>query len=243
MTNRAPLQNTGEYPSGAVAVVTGGAGGLGSACAELLTSRGVTVVTADVSDAADFVCDITDEHSVRQLRLEVEQSVGSANILVNAAGVQGPESSVVETEYSAWQHTFRVNLDGAFLMSKHFAPAMVDQRWGRIVNLASIAGKEGNANQAAYSASKAGMIGLTKSLAKELALDGVLVNAVAPALISTELNKQMRPETYEDVLKRIPLGRAGTPKEVAELVAWLTSNRCSFSTGSVYDLSGGRATY
>jgi NAD(P)-dependent dehydrogenase (short-subunit alcohol dehydrogenase family) len=137
----------------------------------------------------------------------------------------------------------RVNVDGVFLMCKHFVPDMVAAGWGRIVNVASIAGKEGNAFQSAYSTSKAAVIGLTKSLGKELAQDGVLVNAIAPTIISTPLNQQMDVRTHDRLMERIPMGRPGQPHEAAELIAWLTSNRCSFSTGAVYDLSGGRATY
>jgi len=233
----------GEYPTDALALITGGSGGLGAACAQVLRSRGVEVLTVDVAPGADLQCDITDEQQVVQLCHQISQSGRIVNILVNSAGVQGPESRVTETKYDQWQRTFRVNVDGTFLMCKHFAPAMLASEWGRIVNVASIAGKEGNAFQAAYSASKAAMIGLTKSLGKELANAGVLVNAIAPAIISTPLNQQMDHRTYQRLIKRIPMGRPGEPQEAAELMAWLASNRCSYSTGAVYDLSGGRATY
>lgn len=232
-----------EYPEDALALITGGGRGLGAACAELLRHRGVQVRTVDLSPAADYQCDITDEQQVRDLRDRLLDAGKSVNILINSAGVQGPESALADTDYLQWQHTMRVNLDGVFLMCKHFGPDMVAARWGRIVNVASIAGKEGNAFQSAYSASKAAVIGLTKSLGKELAQDGVLVNAIAPAIISTLLNQQMDPRTHDRLMGRIPMGRPGQPQEAAELVAWLASNRCSFSTGAVYDLSGGRATY
>jgi NAD(P)-dependent dehydrogenase (short-subunit alcohol dehydrogenase family) len=232
-----------EYPTGALALITGGGGGLGAACADLLRHRRVQVCTVDLNPAADYQCDITDGQQVADLRQRLVADGKSVNILINSAGVQGPESALAETDYQHWQQTMRVNVDGVFLMCKYFVPGMVASGWGRIINLASIAGKEGNAFQSAYSASKAAVIGLTKSLGKELAQDGVLVNAIAPTIISTPLNQHMDPRTHDRLMERIPMGRPGRPDEAAELVAWLASNRCSFSTGAVYDLSGGRATY
>ncbi|GAA4114298.1 SDR family NAD(P)-dependent oxidoreductase [Enteractinococcus coprophilus] len=232
-----------EYPVGALALITGGGGGLGAACAELLRHRGVRVCTVDLNPGADYQCDISDEQQVADLRQRVVEDGKSVDILINSAGLQGPESALADTEYRHWQQTMRVNVDGVFLMCKYFAPGMIAAGWGRIINLASIAGKEGNAFQSAYSASKAAVIGLTKSLGKELAQDGVLVNAIAPTIISTPLNQHMDPRTQDRLMERIPMGRPGHPDEAAELVAWLASNRCSFSTGAVYDLSGGRATY
>ena len=247
MSQRRPDSNQagddGEYPGDALALITGGGGGLGAACAQLLRHRGVQVCTVDVTPGADEQCDITDEEQVRNLHARLRQDGKTVNILINSAGVQGPESALADTDYHQWQQAFRVNSDGVFLMCKHFLPDMVATGWGRIVNLASIAGKEGNAFQAAYSASKAAVIGLTKSLGKEVAQDGVLVNAVAPGIIATPLNQHMDPRTHQRLMNRIPMGRPGQPGEAAELVAWLASNRCSFSTGAVYDLSGGRATY
>lgn len=201
------------------------------------------MLTVDMTPGADFQCDITDEAQVANMLNDIQSRGQVVNIVVNSAGVQGPETTLAETTYEQWQNTFRVNVDGSFLICKYFGPDMVASGWGRIVNLASIAGKEGNAYQSAYSASKAATIGMTKSLAKELASDGILVNAVAPAIISTTLNQQMDPRTHRRLMQRIPMGRAGTPREVAELIAWLSSRRCSYSTGAVYDLSGGRATY
>ena len=228
-----------KYPAQARAIVTGGARGLGAACAERLRAEGVEVITVDLLPDADEQCDITDEAQVEALAARA----GEVNILVNCAGIQGPEAPLLDTELSAWQQTFRVNVDGMFLMCKHFGRGMVDRGWGRIVNLASISGKEGNAGQSAYSASKAATIGLTKALGKELAPHGVIVNAVAPAIISTPMNASTDPRTYARLMTLIPMGRPGRPEEVAALIAWLASSECSFSTGSVYDLSGGRATY
>lgn len=232
-----------EYPAGALALITGGGGGLGAACAELLRHRGVQVCTVDLAPGADYQCDISDESQVAELRTRLLADGKFVSILINSAGLQGPESALADTDYHQWQKTMRVNVDGVFLMCKHFVPDMAASGWGRIINLASIAGKEGNAFQSAYSASKAAVIGLTKSLGKELAQDGVLVNAIAPTIISTPLNQHMDQRTHDRLMERIPMGRPGYPEEAAELVAWLASNRCSFSTGAVYDLSGGRATY
>ena len=142
-----------------------------------------------------------------------------------------------------WDLTMRVNLTGIFAMMRAFIPSMKERGWGRIVNIASIAGKEGNPNLAAYSASKAAVIGLTKSVGKELATSGVLVNSVAPAVISTPMNSDTAPHVLEYMLSKIPMGRSGTVEEVASLVAWLASDECGFSTGACYDISGGRATY
>lgn len=228
-----------RYPTDARVLITGGARGLGAACASRFREECLDVVAVDMLEGADHQCDVTSEEDVISLR----DAVGDIGILVNCAGIQGPESLLVETSLAAWRKTFQVNVDGIFLMAKHFAPPMVHHGWGRIVNLASMAGKDGNAGQSAYSSSKAAVIGLTKSLGKELARDGVLVNAITPAIIDSPFNADTDPETFARLMDRIPMGRAGQPSEVAALVAWLASNECSFSTGSVYDLSGGRATY
>lgn len=228
-----------RYPADARVLITGGARGLGDACASRFRAEGLEVITVDMADGADHRCDVASEHDVIALR----DAVGVIDILVNCAGVQGPEALLVDTSLDAWRKTFQVNVDGIFLMAKHFAPPMSARGWGRIVNLASMAGKDGNAGQSAYSASKAAVIGLTKSLGKELARDGVLVNAVTPAIIESPFNADTDPETFSRLMDRIPMGRAGQPSEVAALVAWLASTECSFSTGAVYDLSGGRATY
>ncbi|MEU3847299.1 SDR family NAD(P)-dependent oxidoreductase [Micrococcus terreus] len=221
------------------ALVTGGASGIGSAVAQRLRADGVEVCTADLAEGADFQVDVTDERSVEQL----VSACGPIDILVNSAGVIGPSTEVADTDLLAWRTTFAVNTDGVFLMCRALVPGMRDRGWGRIVNLASIAGKDGNPRQAAYSASKAAVIALTKSLGKELATTGVLVNAIAPAAVTTPMNASTDPETLSRSQAMTPMGRFGTAEEIAELVTWLCSDRMSFSTGAVFDASGGRATY
>jgi len=165
------------------------------------------------------------------------------DIIINSAGVVGPNMPTWEVSDADWNHTIAVNLTGTFHLARAFVSAMVERGWGRIVNIASIAGKEGNPNLAAYSASKAAVIGLTKSLGKELATTGVLVNAIAPAVIATPMNADTAPHVLEYMISKIPMGRTGTADEVAALATWLASEECSFSTGACYDISGGRATY
>jgi NAD(P)-dependent dehydrogenase (short-subunit alcohol dehydrogenase family) len=169
--------------------------------------------------------------------------VGPVDILVAAAGITGPNRTVAEYPVADWRRVMDVNLTGVFLCDRAVTPGMVQRGWGRIVNIASIAGKEGNPNASAYSASKAGVIGLTKSLGKELATSGVLVNCVTPAAIKTDIFKQMTEQHIQYMLSKIPMNRFGLVEECAELVAWLSSPLCSFATGAVFDLSGGRATY
>lgn len=221
------------------AVVTGGASGLGQASAHRLAADGVEVITFDIADGADVVVDTADAAAVTAAAARV----GAVDILVNSAGVVGPNSPLWEIADADWARNFAVNVTGTFNMCRAFIPGMRERGWGRIVNIASIAGKEGNPRLAAYSASKAAVIGLTKSLGKELATDGVLVNAIAPAVIETPMNAVTSAETLAYMASLIPMRRLGRATEVAELVAWLASEACSFSTGAVYDISGGRATY
>lgn len=223
---------------GRTALVTGGASGIGQACAERLAEEGLSVVTADLAPGADLRLDVTSSAAVE------EAAAGLAvDVLVNSAGIIGPNKPFTDVSDDEWTATFAVNVTGVFQMCRAFVPAMVARGWGRVVNVASIAGKEGNPNLAAYSASKAAVLGLTKSLGKELANSGVLVNAVAPAVIETPMNAATAPAVLERLVSLIPMRRMGSAREVAELVAWLASDRCSFSTGAVYDISGGRATY
>ncbi len=168
---------------------------------------------------------------------------GPVDVLVNSAGVVGPNRPLWEVEDDAWATTFDVNVTGTFRMLRAVLPGMRERGWGRVVNIASMAGKDGNPNLSAYSASKAAVIAMTKSVGKELATSGVAVNAVAPAVFETPMNADTAPEVLERLASLIPMGRLGRPEEAAALVSWLCSDECSFSTGSVYDLSGGRATY
>jgi len=183
--------------------------------------------------------DVSDSAAVDMLR----DHVGPIDIVVNSAGIVGPNIATWLISDADWKSTIDVNLGGTFNVVRAFVPAMVERGWGRIVNVASIAGKEGNPNLAAYSASKAAVIGLTKSLGKELATTGVLVNAIAPAVIATEMNAANTAEVLQYMISKIPMARTGEADEVAALVNWLASEECSFSTGACYDISGGRATY
>jgi 3-oxoacyl-[acyl-carrier protein] reductase len=221
------------------AVVTGGASGLGEATAVRLRADGIRVHTLDLSAAADHRVDITDESALAA----VAASIGPVDILVNSAGIVGPNVPLLETTSDAWRRTLEVNVLGTVATMRAFVPGMVERGWGRVVNIASMAGKDGNPNLAAYSASKAAVIALTKSSGKELARTGVLVNAIAPAVIATPMNATTAPEVLAHITSLIPMGRVGEAEEVAELIAWLCSDHVSFSTGAVYDISGGRATY
>jgi 2-dehydro-3-deoxy-L-rhamnonate dehydrogenase (NAD+) len=221
------------------AVVTGGMSGIGAATAARLARDGVRVVTLDLADGADLRVDVTDAVAVQA----AADRTGPVDILVNSAGIVGPAAPLWEIPPDAWSRVFAVNVTGTFHTCRAFVPGMRERGWGRIVNMASMAGKDGNPNMAPYSASKAAVIGLTKSLGKELATSGVLVNAVAPAVIATPMNADTGPEALAHITGLIPMQRVGRPDEVAELIAWLASDRVSFSTGAVYDISGGRATY
>ncbi|WP_425826624.1 SDR family NAD(P)-dependent oxidoreductase [Streptomyces fractus] len=221
------------------ALITGGASGLGKATAARIEADGVKVVTLDIATGADLVCDVTDLTALRSAAAEV----GPVDILVNSAGVVGPQVPLWEIDPAAWRETFEVNVHGTFNVCRTFVPLMRASGWGRIVNIASMSGKDGNPNMAPYSASKGAVIALTKSLGKELATSGVLANAIAPAVIETPMNATTTPDALAHITSLIPMGRIGRAEEVAELIAWLASDRMSFSTGAVYDISGGRATY
>lgn len=221
------------------ALVTGGASGIGAACAKRLAADGLQVITADLADGSDLRLDVTDSARVD----EVVAGLDRIDVLVNSAGVIGPNKPLAEVTDAEWAATFAVNTTGTFHLCRAVTPGMVERGWGRVVNLASIAGKDGNPGLTVYSATKAAVIGLTKALGKELATTGVLVNAVAPALIESPMNAATDPDTLARLASLIPMGRLGQAAEVAELVAWLGSERCTFSTGAVYDITGGRATY
>jgi len=221
------------------AVVTGGASGLGAATATRLREDGIEVITLDIATNADVRADVTDDAALTDLA----GRLGPVDILVNSAGIVGPNLPLVQTTPDEWRRVFDVNVLGVVATMRAFVPGMVERGWGRVVNFASMAGKDGNPNLSAYSASKAAVIALTKSAGKELATTGVLVNAIAPAVIATPMNDSTAPEVLAHITSLIPMKRVGRPEEVAELVAWLTSDRVSFSTGAVYDISGGRATY
>jgi 2-dehydro-3-deoxy-L-rhamnonate dehydrogenase (NAD+) len=228
---------------GRVALIGGGAGGIGRAIRERFIVSGASVVTWDLSDKADDRVDVTDEAAIARGIERIVAKFGKIDILVNCAGVTGPTVRIEDYSLSDWRRTLDINLTSTFLCCKAVVPLMRTRNAGRIVNLASIAGKEGNANMTAYSAAKGAVIALTKAMGKELANTEIRVNAVAPAVIATELVKQMSEATFKAVVAKIPIGRTGRPEEVAALVAWLASDECSFSTGATFDLSGGRATY
>jgi 3-oxoacyl-[acyl-carrier protein] reductase len=238
-----------------VAIVTGGAGGLGLAIAQRMAHDGVASALWDidaerVARAAEalpgsrgYRVDVTDYAAVEQATGDVLRDFGRIDILVNSAGVNGPLAPLVDYPLDGWRSTLALNLDGVFFCCRAVVREMLKNGYGRVVNMSSIAGKEGNPNAACYAAAKAGVIGLTKSLGKELALTNIRVNAVAPAAIDTAMLAQLTPEFRSLVVAKIPMGRLGRADEVAELVNWLASEACSFSTGAVFDASGGRATY
>ncbi|RSM43167.1 SDR family NAD(P)-dependent oxidoreductase [Amycolatopsis balhimycina DSM 5908] len=225
--------------SSRTALITGGASGLGKATAGRLEREGVKAITLDIAEGADIFCDVSDPADVQA----AAEQVGPVDILVNSAGIVGPNGPLWEIPEEGWRRTFEVNVHGVFHACQAFIPGMRERGWGRVVNIASMAGKDGNPNISSYSAAKGAVIALTKSLGKELATSGVLVNAVAPAVIDTPMNAATQPETLAHITSLIPMGRVGRPEEVAELIVWLASEKVSFSTGAVYDISGGRATY
>ena len=242
--------------AGRHAVVTGGAAGLGLAITQRLLASGASVTWWDRDAAAMAAAAAPLGQPVHGVQVDVGQhdSVVEAvhqtlerhpviDILVNCAGITGPNVKLWDYPPDDWLQVMQVNLNGLFYGCREVVPLMRSQNYGRIVNIASVAGKEGNPNASAYSASKAAVIALTKSLGKELADTGIRVNCVAPAAVKTAIFDQMSPEHIQFMLAKIPMGRFGEPEEVAAMVAWLCTEECSFSTGAVFDLSGGRATY
>ena len=240
------------------AVVTGAARGIGRAIASRLLKDGMAVAIADIDETATLkaadelanlgepfpiTADITDAVSVRAMMNRILDRYSSIDVLVNNAGVAGKAAPVAEYPDEEWRRVFSVNLDAVFYCCKAVLPSMLARGSGRIINVASISGKEGNPNMSAYSSSKAGVIGFTKALAKEVATKGIYVNCVTPAVIETEILTQLTDEAVNYMIAKIPMNRVGKPDEVAALVSWLASDECSFSTGAVFDISGGRATY
>ncbi|MEO8021978.1 SDR family NAD(P)-dependent oxidoreductase [Polaromonas sp.] len=238
------------------AVVTGGATGLGYAIAQRLIQSGGSVTLWDRDgDAAEkavaalglkasaVTVDVSQHASVQAAVQATLRIASRVDALVNSAGVTGPNVKLWDYPVGDWHQVMEVNLNGLFLCCREWTPHMRANNYGRIVNIASVAGKDGNPNASAYSASKAAVIALTKSLGKELADTGVRVNCVTPAAVKTAIFDQMTPEHIAFMLSKIPMGRFGTPEEVAAMVGWLCTEECSFSTGAVFDLSGGRSTY
>jgi 3-oxoacyl-[acyl-carrier protein] reductase len=237
------------------AIITGGARGIGFAIAQRLTASGARCAIWDLDAEAAIAAaqslegavavtvDVTDADSVAAATRATLEQLGGIDILVNNAGIAGSSKKLWDCSPEEWQEVLQVDLFGVFLCCRAIVSQMVERGYGRIVNIASIAGKEGNPNASHYSAAKAGVIGLTKSLAKECAQSGVIVNCVTPAVIETDILKQITQEHIDYMLSKIPMGRFGMTEEAAALVGWLCSADCSFSTGAVFDLSGGRATY
>lgn len=239
--------------AGQFAVITGGGSGIGLAVAQRLTAEGAKVSGWDISESAlseagaalahKVLMDQSDEKAVAKATAETMAKFGRIDILVVSAGITGPNVLLADYPADAWRKVIDVNVNGTFYVNRAVVPHMVAKHYGRIINVASVAGKEGNPNASAYSTSKAAVIGMTKSLAKELARSGIMVNAVTPAAVRTAIFDQMTQSHIDYMLSKIPVGRFGTVEENAALIAWLASAECSFSTGAVFDISGGRSTY
>ena len=240
---------------GRIAVVTGGAAGIGYAIAERMAASGARVALWDrdadgaeaaraaLGTAAAQAADIADPDSIAAARDAALREFGKIDILVNNAGINGNNHKIWETPIDEWRRVIEVDLNGVFYCCRAVVPHMIAAGYGRVVNIASIAGKEGNPNHGHYSTAKAGVIGFTKSLGKETVGTGVIANCIAPAAVETAILRDNTPDQRAYLLSKIPMGRVGRPEEVAALAAWLASEDVSFSTGAVYDVSGGRATY
>jgi NAD(P)-dependent dehydrogenase (short-subunit alcohol dehydrogenase family) len=238
--------------SGQTAIVTGGARGIGAAIARRLTDDGCQVVVWDIVDVSPAQgwrpamaqrVDVSDFEAIRHALADVLDRFGRVEILVNNAGITGPVAEVTEYPLEAWDRVLAVDLTGVFYCCRVVVPHMRERGYGRIVTVASIAGKEGTPGVAAYCAAKAGVIGFSKALARELVTAGVMVNCITPVMTETELLKEMTPEHIARAREKIPMGRFCTVEEISAMAAWVASPECSFTTGAVFDLSGGRATY
>jgi 2-dehydro-3-deoxy-L-rhamnonate dehydrogenase (NAD+) len=231
---------------GRVALVTGGASGIGAASAARLRAEGAEVAVFDREPTEGYLSltgDIASSPDVNAAVAKIQAELGQIDVLVNSAGVPGASLRTVDVSDEEWQRVFAINANGSFYMCRAVLPGMIEGGYGRIVLVASIAGKEGNPMAAAYSASKAAVIAMTKAIAKDVAGTGVLVNCIAPAVIETPILDGLSQHHIDYMVERIPLGRMGTPAEVAALIAFLASEDLSFSTGATYDISGGRAVY
>ena len=237
--------------AGRMAIITGGASGIGAGIAARLAAEGARLslwdrdatALAKAEAAHKATLDVTDPDAVHRAAADTATALGRIDILVTSAGITGPNHTTWEYPVVEWDRVIDVNLKGVFYCNRAIVPFMQQNDYGRIVNIASIAGKEGNPNASAYSASKAGVIGLTKALGKELSATRIRVNCVTPAAVKTPLFSQMTEQQIDWMRSKIPIGRFGEIDEVASLVLWLASDECSFSTGAVFDISGGRATY
>lgn len=240
-----PYGKAGYDFAGAVAIVTGGLSGIGSEVAGHLRRHGARVAVFDTAAAEGdaWRLDVTDLAAVEQATADVASRFGRIDFAVNSAGFAGPTVPLEAYDPATWRRIVEVNLVGTFNVCRAVVPHLRAAGSGRIVNIASLAGKEGTPNASAYSAAKAGVLALTKSLGKELATTGVLVNAIAPAAVNTPILAQMSAAHVQNMVDKSPMQRLGESSEVAEMVAWLCSGSCSFNTGAVFDLSGGRATY
>ena len=248
--------NYSEDFNNKVVIITGAGSGIGKETAQRMIDNGAKVALWDYnqntleeiqaklgSNAIAVNVDVSDEQSVKKAANKVREKLGSASILVNCAGVAGINATIENTEPDEWRRVININLTGTFLCCREIISDMVKNKYGRIVNIASVAGKEGNPNAAHYSASKSGVITFTRSLGKELAETGILVNCITPAVIETEMLSQVSDEHKAYMVSKIPMGRMGQPSEVASLICWLSSKECSYSTAAAFDLSGGRSTY
>jgi len=248
--------NYSEDFNNKVIIITGAGSGIGKETAQRMIDNGAKVALWDYnqntleeiqaklgSNAIAVNVDVSDEQSVKKAADKVREKLGSASILVNCAGVARRNATIESTEPDEWRRVININLTGTFLCCREIISDMVKNKYGRIVNIASVAGKEGNPNAAHYSASKSGVITFTRSLGKELAETGILVNCITPAVIETEMLSQVSDEHKAYMVSKIPMGRMGQPSEVASLICWLSSKECSYSTAAAFDLSGGRSTY